>query len=69
MEKGTHGHREASFEDLNYDGQAKSINGQIRTIEKSIIAHLRRANDESRNVTVKRNSLIDQVNRMISRIR
>jgi len=68
MEKGTHGINEETFENLSFSNQAKSINGQIRTIEKSILAHLRKAGNENRNTEETRKVCVDQLERMITRL-
>lgn len=64
MEKGTHGRNEESFENLSFSDQAKSLSGQIRTIEKAILAHLRKAD----NVNETRRICIEQLERMIKRL-
>ncbi len=64
MEKGTHGSEEKTFENLCFADQARSINGQVRTLEKAIKAHLRRADEEERNTIETKNIIIDQVHRM-----
>ncbi|MEI6749424.1 MAG: hypothetical protein WCM93_09710, partial [Bacteroidota bacterium] len=46
MIKGKHGKDDKSFEQLNFSEQAKSINGQISRLTRSIIAHRNRAQDE-----------------------
>jgi hypothetical protein len=68
MEKGTHGRNEESFENLSFSGQAKSLNGQIRTIERAIMAHLRRAGAEGKDVNETRRICIEQIERMIHRL-
>jgi hypothetical protein len=69
MEKGTHGRNEKSFEDLSFQDQAKSINGQVRIIEKAILAHSRKKGDQDDKK--KSNTLdgcIDQLKRLIVRL-
>ena len=68
MEKGTHGINEEVFEELNFAGQARAINGSLSTIEKAIIAHLRRAAVENRNVAQTRQKYIDFLQRISNRI-
>ena len=41
MEKGTHGKDEKSFEELDYAGQARTLNAQILGIGKGLKAHIR----------------------------
>jgi hypothetical protein len=69
MEKGTHGKDENSFENLSFSDQAKSLSGQIRTIEKAIRAHLRKANSESKNIIKTRSVCIGQLERLINRLK
>ena len=61
MEKGTHGREEKAFEDLSFSDQAKSLNGQIRTIEKAIITHSRKAAFEGKTETEIRNICVNQL--------
>lgn len=68
MEKGTHGKDEESFEGLGFSRQTKSINGQMRVIEKSIIAHIRRAETEGRDVTKTRKVCTAQLKCVMDRI-
>jgi len=68
MEKGTHGSNEESFENLCFSDQAKSLSGQVRTIERAISAHLRKANIEGKNVIETRRICIEQLERMIKRL-
>jgi hypothetical protein len=65
--KGTHGKEELSFDDLNFSGQAQSINGQISRLEKAIKAHIRRANYDNIGAET-REKCIGQLKRMIARI-
>ena len=44
MKKGTHGKLEQTFEELDFQGQSRSINGQVNRLIASIRAHLRKAN-------------------------
>lgn len=68
MEKGTHGINEESFEELDFAGQARAINGTARIIEKAIIAHLRRASTEKRDDAQIRQTYIGLLQRLICRI-
>lgn len=69
MEKGTHGQDEETFENLDYAGQAKSINGQMRVLEKAIRAHVRKADAEGKNSISTRDTFLESLERMIYRIR
>ena len=44
MKKGTHGKLEQTFEELDFQGQSRSINGQVNRLIASIKAHLRKVN-------------------------
>ena len=68
MEKGTHGINENSFEELDFADQARAINGEARSIEKAIIAHLRLAGIEKRDVTQIRQTYVEMLKRLIDRI-
>lgn len=48
--KGTHGIDEKSFEELDYAGQARTLNMQIQGIQKGINAHIRRGTSEGKDV-------------------
>lgn len=50
MEKGTHGIDEKTFAELSFDGQAKSINAQILSVERALNAHIIRAKKEDKEV-------------------
>ncbi len=63
---GVHKDGTASFEELTYAEQAKSINAVIIDLEKSIIANIRRAESEGKeNPLPKR---IQNLKDMISRL-
>ena len=68
MLKGTHGKNERTFEELSFSDQSKSINGQIRTIEKSIIAHVRKALLEGKDMIDVQRTCAEQLNRLRNRI-
>ena len=68
MRKGTHGTRQQSFEELDFKGQAKAINGTARTIEKEIVAHIRRAANENRDVIQIRQTYKELLQRIINRL-
>jgi hypothetical protein len=64
----THGIAELSFDELDFAGQARSINGSIRHMERAIRAHVRRASFEGRDIELVLNSRIDEVRRMLARL-
>lgn len=66
--KGTHGKEELSFENLSFSGQAKSLNGQIRVLEKAILAHFRKAEQENRNMAEIKKTNMNQLIRLLNRI-
>ena len=66
--KGTHGREELSFDNLSFSGQAKSINGQIRVLEKAILAHLRKAKQENKDLIETKKVNITQVLRLLNKI-
>jgi len=68
MEKGTHGRDEKSFEDLSFQDQAKSLNGQVRTIDKAIRAHSRKAEPKGKSESEIRKNCTDQLKRLIKRL-
>lgn len=68
MKKGTHGQNEETFEDLSYSNQAKSINGQIRVLEKALLAHFRKGRTESKDVTTAKSKFTIQITNLISKI-
>jgi len=68
LKKGTHGKEELTFEDLSFAGQAKSINGQIRVLEKSILANIRKAEQENRDIPEIKKTKINQLLRLLNRI-
>ncbi len=64
----TYGIAEQTFEELDFAGQARSINGTIRHLERAIEAHLRTATAEGRDAQQVLDSRIDQVRRMLDRL-
>ena len=68
MKKGTHGQNEETFEDLSYSNQAKSINGQIRVLEKALLAHFRKGGTESKDVLTAKSKFTRQITNLISKI-
>jgi hypothetical protein len=59
----------ATFEELNFKEQAQSITAWINTLERMINSHIRRAREESRDIDNIRERRLEQVQRMITRIR
>ena len=67
---GLHGHDGRKFEELDFAGQAQSINGQIMNVERAINAHIRRAGEEDgRNEVETLTKCIEQVSSMLERLR
>lgn len=67
---GLHGQDGRKFEELDFAGQARSINGQILSVERAIIAHKRRASEEAeRDETETLTKCIEQVSAMLQRLR
>ena len=69
MEKSTHGIDEKTFEELDFVGQARAINGTARAVERMIIAHLKRAKEKKKNVADIRQKYIDLLQRLMDRIK
>ena len=59
----------ATFEELNFKEQAQSITATINTLERMINSHIRRAREENRNVEDLLERRLEQVQRMINRMR
>lgn len=59
----------ATFEELNFKEQSQSITATINTLERMINSHLRRARQEDRDVDDIRTRRLEQVQRMINRMR
>lgn len=57
-----------TFQELDYAGQARSINAQINGLVRAINAHITRAKEEGRNVVELRHNVIMQILRAIARI-
>jgi len=56
-----------TFEELDYADQARSINAQIRVLEKAITANIRRAKKEKRPSPAEKR--IEQVERLVQRLK
>ena len=68
MAKQRHKSDTKTFEELSYAEQAKSISAQLIAIQRSIRAHMRRAEEESRGSEKTMLKCIGQVIRMLSRL-
>lgn len=65
MVKGTHGKDEKSFEELDYVGQARTLNAQILVLSKGINAHLRRGVTEGKNIAEVKSKYKDQLMKIV----
>ena len=63
------GEATATFEELTYKEQAQSITAQIQTLERAILANLRRARSEGRDASSILERRADQVQRLVRRLR
>lgn len=68
MEKGTHGIDEKTFAELDYLGQARSLNAQILSIERALNAHFTRAKLEGRDVNESKAKYKVQLERLIEEL-
>lgn len=68
MTQRTHGRGTATFEELSFSRQAKSISAQISRLQASINAHLRRGAEENRNILKIRLVCISQIARFLDRL-
>jgi hypothetical protein len=59
----------ATFEELSFKEQAQSISASINSLERMINSHVRRAREENRDIEDIRERRLEQVQRMINRIR
>ena len=57
-----------TFDELTFAEQAKSINAQIVELQRSIAPHLRRADNEGRNVGRVHEKCISQLRRLLGRV-
>jgi len=69
MEKGTHGMNEESFEELDYASQAKTLNAQILGIERGLIAHMRKGENEGKKTKEAKEKYILQLRRIIENLK
>jgi len=63
-----HQNRTKTFEQLTFAEQAKSINAQVVTLQRSIRAHIRRANAEQRPIGITQQKCHAQIQRLLARI-
>jgi hypothetical protein len=63
-----HQDRTKTFEQLTFAEQAKSINAQIVVLQRSVLAHMRRAANERRSVSTVQHKCRSQVQRLLARI-
>lgn len=68
MKKGTHGKDEKSFEELDYVGQARSLNAQIMVLKKALNAHVRKAQIDGKNNLEARLKYIKQLTKIIENL-
>lgn len=57
-----------TFEELDFAGQARSINAQVSRLQASIQAHVRKAPDCGKDATATLLKCIGQTARMIDRV-
>jgi len=65
MKKGTHGNDELKFSELDYVGQARSINAQILSLERALNAHIVRGMEESKSINKTKEKYMLQLERLI----
>ena len=65
MEKGTHGKDEQKFAELDYVGQARSLNAQILSLERALNAHFKRGESENRSLDESKEKYKLQLERLI----
>ncbi len=58
-----------AFDELSYSEQAKAINALVLNLQRSITAHLRKADEEGRDRLTARAKCLSVVERMLRRIR
>jgi len=56
------------FNELNFGEQARSINAHIVVLQRSITAHLKRAEYEGRNVGRVQDKCTNQLRRLLARV-
>jgi hypothetical protein len=56
------------FNELNFGEQARSINAHIVVLQRSIVAHLKRAESEGRDMGRVRDKCANQLRRLLDRV-
>lgn len=64
-----HGSEQVSFDDLNFHGRARSINGSIRHLERAVHKHIRDAERFGKDPNEVYRTTINQVERLFERLR
>jgi hypothetical protein len=64
-----HGHDQVTFDDLDFHGRARSINGTIRHLERAIRKHIREAQRFGKNPRTVHETTTGQVERLLGRLR
>jgi hypothetical protein len=57
-----------NFDELTFSGQAKAINIRVVALQRCIVAHERRAENESRDVNAVRGKCKGQIQRLLNRL-
>ena len=65
MKKGTHGKDGENFENLDYQGQAKSLNGNIQNLKKALNAHFRKGKEENKDIDSSKKKYKEQLLKII----
>jgi len=64
-----HGHDQITFDDLDFHGRARSVNGAIRHLERAIRKHVREARRFGKDPKVVHATTTAQVERLLRRLR
>jgi len=64
-----HGHDQVPFDDLNFHGRARSINGTVRHLERAIRKHIRDSRHFGRDPEVVQSTTTAQLERLLQRLR
>lgn len=65
MKKGLHGKDGKTFENLDYQGQARSLNGSIQDLNKALNAHFRKGKAENKDIPASKSKYKDQLLKII----
>ncbi len=65
----SHKNNTKDFSELSYIEQGKSISAQILNLEKAIMYHVNESEKENKNKEDVKKGIIEQINRMIERIK